>query len=122
MKTLNEYIKNSFIKESEDKSTKITFNFSGLDDNLEEVLKDFENEPNCEIDGEKLIVNVNLENSSSFDNLIAKLEKFNNEKRNSPKRASDEQFAQKTAKFDASISKLKAKIEELTDSSTSDEE
>lgn len=122
MKTLNEYIKNSFIKESEDKSTKITFNFSGLDDNLEEVFKDFENEPNCEIDGEKLIVNVNLENSSSFDNLIAKLEKFNNEKRNSPKRASDEQFAQKTAKFDASISKLKAKIEELTDSSTSDEE
>lgn len=105
MKGLIDYIKESYVNESEGKTMEFSFNdLEGAKEFLEKV-KDFDG---VEVDTEDLSLTVNIDNEDVAKSVYAELKKFCDTIRNSSKRTNDETYAQKTLKF-------KHKVESLYD-------
>ena len=115
MKRLQEFIiENVEIIESKSETKSITFNFKDLE-NAEDTLKSFEEEEYCTIEEESLTVSVTADNCTKLDSVKDKLKKYSDELRHSTKRSSNEQYAQKTLKFEEQVKSLENAIEELSD-------
>ena len=113
MKSLQDFIlENVEIVESKSESKTITFNFDGLK-NAEEALKSFEGKEYCEIEDNKLKVTVDADNFSKLDSIKDELKKYSDTIRNSQKRSSDEQYAQKTKSFEDKVNEFIATIDEF---------
>lgn len=117
MKSLQDFIlENVEVVESKSESKTITFNFDGLE-NAEEALKTFEDKEYCEIEDNKLKVTVNADNFNKLDSIKDEIKKYSDSIRNSQKRTSDEQYAQKTKSFEDKVNEFIAAIDEFKTSS-----
>lgn len=111
MKRLVDFIKESTLVESET-SALVTFNFDTLE-GAEDILKSLEGREGCDIEDNKLTVTVTADNVSKLDSVVDILQQYSSTIRNSPKRSSDEAYAQKTKAFAENVAKLNDKIDEI---------
>lgn len=110
MKNLIDYIKEAVNESAESKS--VTFNFTDLE-NGEETIKSLEGKEGVSIDGNKLTVTITSDNVDKLDTVQDILQQFCQTIRNSSKRSSDEQYAQKTASFEKNVNELNDAIDEI---------
>lgn len=111
MKTLRDYILEDKEKDEETtpSSTSVTFDFDGLEDS-EDVLKSFEDNENCQIDDKKVTIEVTQDNYKDLSDVKDILQDYTDKIRSSPKRSSDEKYAQLTKKFKSRLNDLKDAI------------
>ena len=113
MKSLQDFIiENVEIEESASESKTITFNFDGLE-NAEDTLKLFEDKEGCTVEDNKLIITLSEETKGKLNSAKDILQKFTDTIRNSSKRSSDEQYAQKTKSFEDKLNEFKDALDEL---------
>ena len=111
MKNLRDFINEGMYFES-DSSKTITFDFTDLE-NAEETLDSLADREGCSVDGNKLTINVTDDNASKLDVVQDILQQYCNVIRNSTKRSSDEQYAQKTIAFEKKVRDFNETIEEI---------
>ena len=102
MKSLIEYI-----KESRDQAS-IKFNFDGMD-NADEILKKFETIQSASVNDKEVEV-MNNANVDELKEVYDILKKYSDGERNGSHRTNDEQYAQKTIKFEKKVNELKEMI------------
>ncbi len=113
MKSLQEFIiENVEVDESKSESKTITFNFDGLE-NAEDTLKSFEDREGCSVEDNKLTVTLSEETKGKLDSVQDILQQFCETIRNSSKRSSDEQYAQKTKSFEDKLKEFNDALDEL---------
>lgn len=113
MKSLQEFIiENVEVDESKSESKTITFNFDGLE-NAEDTLKSFEDREGCSVEDNKLTVTLSEETKGKLDTVQDILQQFCETIRNSSKRSSDEQYAQKTKSFEDKLNEFNDALDEL---------
>lgn len=113
MKSLQEFIiENVEVDESKSESKSITFNFDGLE-NAEDTLKSFEDREGCSVEDNKLTVTLSEETKGKLDTVQDILQQFCETIRNSSKRSSDEQYAQKTKSFEDKLKEFNDALDEL---------
>ena len=113
MKRLTDFIAESIVAEANDnKSKSFVFNLADME-NGEETVKSFENMPGVTIDGQKVTVEVSSENFDKLDSFQDIMQQFIEGLRNSTKRASDEQYAQKTKALADKMNEFNDFIDEL---------
>ena len=110
MKSLQEYLKS--LNESSSESKSFTFNFDGLE-GAEDVLKSLEDKDYCTVEDNKLSILVNAENCTKFDSVQDILQQFCSSIRNSQKRSSNEEYAQKTVRFEKQLTDFNKALDEL---------
>lgn len=113
MKTLQEFIKEQLNVVNESESATVTFDFSGLE-NAEDTLKSLTDREGCSVDDQKLTVTISSETVDKLDSVQDILQQYSETLRNSSKRSSDEQYAQKTKEFAENVTKMNEKIDEIT--------
>lgn len=106
MKSLTEYIYESM------ESKTIEFDFTDLE-NAEETLKSFEDKEYCEVDENKLKVTINPDNVDKLDEVQDILQQYCQTIRSSSKSTNDEQYAQKTKKFEQKVTEFNDAIDEI---------
>lgn len=111
MKRLQDFINESIINESED-SKSITFDFTDLE-NAEDTLKSLEEKEGCSVEDNKLTVTITKDNVDKFESVQDILQQFCSTIRNSSKRSSDEQYAQKTVKFEKKVNEFNNALDEI---------
>ena len=112
MKHLSDYIvEQSQVNESSTSKT-ITFNFKDLE-NGEETLKSLEGKEGVTIEDNKLTLEITTDNVDKLDTVQDILQQFCHTIRNSSKRSSDEQYAQKTVEFEKKVGELNDAIDEI---------
>ena len=112
MKSLQSFIlENVKINESSNSKT-VTFDFTGLE-NGEDTLKSLEDREGCTVEDNKLIVTLSDETKDKLDTVQDILQQFCEVIRNSSKRSSDEQYAQKTKTFMDRLNDFNNILEEL---------
>ena len=111
MKNLRDFINEGMYFES-DSSKTITFDFTDLE-NAEETLDSLADREGCSVDGNKLTINVTDDNASKLDAIQDILQQYCNVIRNSTKRSSDEQYAQKTIEFEKKVRDFNETVEEI---------
>ena len=102
MKSLIEYI-----KESRDQAS-IKFNFDGMD-NADEILKKFESIQSASVNDKEVKV-MNNANVDELKKVYDILKEYSDGERNGSHRTNDEQYAQKTIKFEKKVNELKEMI------------
>ena len=115
MKSLREYI-----KESRDQAS-IKFNFDGMD-NADEILKKFESIQTASVNDKEVEVMINA-NVDELKKVYDILKEYSDGERNGSHRTNDEQYAQKTIKFEKKVNELKemiAKVETPDDKKSDD--
>ena len=119
MKNLKDYIlENSKSVENQNeineasKEKKITFDFTGLE-NDEETLKSFDGKDFCTIEDNKLTVTVTADNCDKLDTVQDILQQYAETLRSSTKNSSDEQYAQKTHKFADKVAEFNDVLDEF---------
>lgn len=113
MKSLQEFIiENVEVDESKSESKTITFNFDGLE-NSEDTLKSFEDREGCSVEDNKLTVTLSEETKGKLDSVQDILQQYCETIRNSSKRSSDEQYAQKTKSFEDKLNEFNNALDEL---------
>lgn len=115
MKDLRAFLIESFneeIKINESDSKKITFDFTDLE-NGEDTLKNFDGMDGVEIEDNKLIVTVDEQTAPKLDSVQELLNDYCHVIRNSVKRSSDENYAQKTKSFEDKLNDLMDAIDEI---------
>lgn len=112
MKTLKDFIVEHVDLNESKTSTKVRFDFTGLE-GADEVLKTLENQEGCEIEDTLLTVIVDKDNVDKLKAVQDLLQEFTSTIRSSSKRASDEQYAQKTVSFENKLNELNNAIDEL---------
>lgn len=114
MKHLQDYIvEQAEVKVDEGATSKsITFDFTDLE-NAEETLKSLEGKDGVSINDKKLTLEINADNVDKIGTVQDILQQFCQTVRGSQKRSSDEQYAQKTAKFEENIGKMNDAIDEI---------
>lgn len=102
MKSLREYI-----KESRDQAS-IKFDFDGMD-NADEILKKFDSIQTVSVNDKevKVIINANVDELKKVYDI---LKEYSDGERNGSHRTNDEQYAQKTIKFEKKVNELKEMI------------
>ena len=105
MKSLIEYI-----KESRDQAS-IKFNFDGMD-NADEILKKFESIQSASVNDKEVEV-MNNANVDELKEVYDILKKYSDGERNGSHRTNDEQYAQKTIKFEKKVNELKEMINHI---------
>lgn len=105
MKSLIEYI-----KESRDQAS-IKFNFDGMD-NADEILKKFESIQSASVNDKEVEV-MNNANVDELKEVYDILKKYSDGERNGSHRTNDEQYAQKTIKFEKKVNELKEMIDDI---------
>lgn len=113
MKRLQDFIIENIVTEANDAKQKcFVFNLANME-NGEETVKSFENMPGVTIDDQKVTVCVSSENFDKLDTFQDIMSQFIEHLRNSPKRASDEQYAQKTKALANKMNEFNDFIDEL---------
>lgn len=102
MKSLREYI-----KESRDQAS-IKFDFDGMD-NADEVLKQFDSIQTASVNDKEVKVMINA-NVDELKKVYDILKEYSDGERNGSHRTNDEQYAQKTIKFEKKVNELKEMI------------
>ena len=105
MKSLIEYI-----KESRDQAS-IKFNFDGMD-NADDILKKFESIQSASVNDKEVEV-MNNANVDELKEVYDILKKYSDGERNGSHRTNDEQYAQKTIKFEKKVNELKEMIDNI---------
>jgi hypothetical protein len=115
MKHLQDYIIEQAQFNEGASSKSITFNFKGLE-NSKETLESLKDKEGVTIDeeNEKLTVEVTSDNVDKLDTVQDILQQFCQTVRNSQKRSSDEQYAQKTVEFEKKVGELNDTIDEIS--------
>lgn len=111
MKSLYDFIKESYDNEAEYiNESCMTINFNGMD-NTEDVLKKLE-DVDCVTVNDKE-VEISCDNVDSVKKAYEILKSYSDKERNSQHRSSDEQYAQKTIKIENKVNELAEMIEKL---------
>ena len=105
MKSLIEYIKESR------ESGSIKFNFDGMD-NADEILKKFESIQSASVNDKEVEV-MNNANVDVLKEVYDILKKYSDGERNGSHRTNDEQYAQRTIKFEKKVNELKEMIDNI---------
>ena len=105
MKSLIEYI-----KESRDQAS-IKFNFDGMD-NADDILKKFESIQSASVNDKEVEV-MNNANVDELKEVYDILKKYSDGERNGSHRTNDEQYAQRTIKFEKKVNELKEMIDDI---------
>lgn len=112
MKNLSDFILEKCSGEKCESKT-FTFNFDGIDE-IDDTLKTIEADKYCEVSDKQVTVKVTKDNANKLSNVYDLLSNAITGLRSSQKRASDEQFAQKTAKLEKNVKALNNYINELS--------
>ncbi len=114
MKHLNEYIveKSQEVKLNESESKKITFDFTDLE-NAEETIDSLKDMEGVTIEDKTVTLEITPDNVDKIDTPQDILQQFCDTVRNSSKRTNDEQYAQKTKKFEEKIKEMNDAIDEI---------
>ena len=118
MKSLREYLMES--SKSVD-SKEIVFDFKDLE-GADETLKGLKDLDGVTIDDKKLTVTVDANTVGKLDSVQEILNDYCHTIRNSQKRASDENYAQKTVSFEKSLNELMDAIDEIENPDVEDPE
>ena len=114
MKHLQDYIiEQAQVNEAETTAKTITFNFKDLE-NAKETLDSLKDKEGVTIEDEKLTLEINADNVDKIDSVQDILQQFCQTIRNSQKRSSDEQYAQKTASFEKKVGEMNDAIDEIS--------
>ena len=105
MKSLIEYI-----KESRDQAS-IKFNFDGMD-NADEILKKFESIQSASVNNKEVKV-MNNANVDELKKVYDILKEYSDGERGGSHRTNDEQYAQRTIKFEKKVNELKKMIDNI---------
>ena len=105
MKSLIEYI-----KESRDQAS-IKFDFDGMD-NADEILKQFDSIQTASVNDKEVKVMINA-NVDELKKVYDILKEYSDGERNGSHRTNDEQYAQKTIKFEKKVNELKEMINHI---------
>ena len=105
MKSLREYI-----KESRDQAS-IKFDFDGMD-NADEILKKFDSIQTASVNDKEVKVMINA-NVDELNKVYDILKEYSDGERNGSHRTNDEQYAQKTIKFEKKVNELKEMINHI---------
>ena len=105
MKSLREYIRESR------ESGSIKFNFDGMD-NADDILKKFESIQSASVNDKEVEV-MNNANVDELKEVYDILKKYSDGERNGSHRTNDEQYAQKTIKFEKKVNELKEMIDNI---------
>lgn len=105
MKSLIEYI-----KESRDQAS-IKFDFDGMD-NADEILKKFDSIQTASVNDKEVKVMINA-NVDELKKVYDILKEYSDGERNGSHRTNDEQYAQKTIKFEKKVNELKEMINHI---------
>ena len=101
-----------FLFEAAATSKTVTFNFKDLE-NAEETIKSLEGREGVTIDDQKLTLEITPDNVDKLGPVQDILQQYCQTIRNSSKRSSDEQYAQKTKSFEENIAKMNDAIDEI---------
>ena len=114
MKHLQDYIvEQAEIKIDEAATSKsITFDFTDLE-NAEETLESLKDKEGVSIDDKKLTLEITADNVDKIGTVQDILQQYCQTIRKSQKVSSDEQYAQKTVKFEETIGKMNDAIDEI---------
>ena len=114
MKHLQDYIvEQAEIKVDEGATSKsITFDFTDLE-NAEETLESLKDKEGVSIDDKKLTLEITADNVNNLGTVQDILQQYCQTIRKSQKVSSDEQYAQKTVKFEENIGKMNDAIDEI---------
>ena len=117
MKHLQDYIvEHAEVKEEVNEAATtgktITFNFKDLE-NAKETLDSLKDKEGVTIEDEKLTLEITADNVDKIDTVQDILQQFCQTIRNSQKRSSDEQYAQKTASFEKKVGEMNDAIDEI---------
>ena len=105
MKSLREYI-----KESRDQAS-IKFDFDGMD-NADEILKKFDSIQTASVNDKEVKVMINA-NVDELKKVYDILKEYSDGERNGSHRTNDEQYAQRTIKFEKKVNELKEMIDNI---------
>ena len=113
MKHLQDFINEAVdINEAAATSKSITFDFTDLE-NAEETLKSLEGKDGVSIEENKLTLEITPDNVDKIGTVQDILQQFCQTVRNSQKRSSDEQYAQKTIAFEKKIGEMNDAIDAI---------
>jgi len=112
MKHLQDYIIEQVQVNEGATSKSVTFDFTDLE-NGKETIESLKDKEGVEVDGDKLTVTVNSDTVDKLDTVQDILQQFCQTIRNSQKRSSDEQYAQKTVDFEKKVGELNDAIDEI---------
>ena len=113
MKSLSEFIKECIEVEENyiNESCSLSINFDGLDD-AEDILKQLADMDGAEVTENTVELSCDA-GAESLKKVYDILKKYSDKQRNSQHRSSDEQYAQKTVKFENKVNELNNMIQEL---------
>lgn len=106
MKSLVQYI-----KEACEQCTSIKFNFNGMDD-ADDILKQFSSIQTASVNDKEVEVMCDA-NVDELKKVYDILKKYSDSQRSSQHRSSDEQYAQRTVKFEDKVNELAEMIDKL---------
>ena len=90
----------------------VEFDFSDLE-NAEDTLKSFEGQEGCEVEGNTLKVTITPSNVDKLDGTQDILQQYCQMIRSSSKSTNDEQYAQKTKRFEEKVGEFNDAIDEI---------
>jgi len=120
MKHLQDYIIEQAQVNEGANSKSITFDFTGLE-NGKETIDSLKDKEGVTVDGDKLTVEITSDNVNKLGTVQDILQQFCQTVRNSQKRSSDEQYAQKTVEFEKKIGELNDALDEITNPDDEDD-
>lgn len=120
MKHLQDYIIEQAQVNEGANSKSITFDFTGLE-NGKETIDSLKDKEGVTVDGDKLTVEITSDNVNKLDTVQDILQQFCQTVRNSQKRSSDEQYAQKTVEFEKKIGELNDALDEIANPDDEDD-
>ena len=112
MKHLQDYIIEQAQVNEGASSKSITFDFKDLE-NGKETIESLKDKEGVTVEEDKLTVTVSSDTVDKLDTVQDILQQFCQTIRNSQKRSSDEQYAQKTVEFEKKVGELNDAIDEI---------
>ena len=112
MKHLQDYIIEQAQVNEAASSKSITFDFKDLE-NGKETIESLKDKEGVAVEEDKLTVTVSSDTVDKLDTVQDILQQFCQTIRNSQKRSSDEQYAQKTVEFEKKVGELNDAIDEI---------
>lgn len=120
MKHLQDYIIEQAQVNEGASSKSITFDFTDLE-NGKETIDSLKDKEGVTVDGDKLTVEITSDNVDKLGTVQDVLQQFCQTVRNSQKRSSDEQYAQKTVEFEKKIGELNDALDEIANPDDKDD-
>lgn len=112
MKTLQEFLIESTNVFEGNESKTVTFDFTDLE-NAEDTINSLKDKEGVSVDGNKVTVTITADNADDLDSVQDILQQYCSTIRNSTKRSSNEQYAQKTKSFEQAVGKMNDIIDEI---------